>query len=173
MARDTDGNETSTQTTLDATQFRADGGVAVETPTDGYGLSDIPLDDMALGGFPDPRKVTTLVGEDEAISGTTKTPDAEDIDPENNVMLVMDGREVAQYLEKQQKKSDHWLNNELKTLLQRGLTGQHGMARGVRLSDYDKRWLVKRERKRRADAGEWNPTPGEQAWQELPNERKD
>lgn len=172
MAQQKAARDRGRQSSLDAKRFCTDGGVTTAPPeaTPDVDLSDVPLDEMALEGFPDPEKVRTLVDEDEAVDGSPGASfNEEDIDPEANVMLVMNGREVAEYLCSQQKKTDHWLKNELSTLLKRTFSNGRGMARRKSLSDYDKEWLVRREIKRRQDADEWDPVPDSKGWQSLPN----
>ena len=152
--------------------------MAQQTPTDGGSteeqndLSDVPLEDMALAGFPDFAHIVTRVEEDEKVSFTTSVRDPEDTDRTHNEMLVMGGREAANYVKARQRSSDPNLDEEIDTLMQRkyrGNTDDPGPALPLRLSDFDRLWLARREKGRRMAEGDWNPDPDAEAVRELPN----
>lgn len=135
-------------------------------------MSDVPLDDMALAGFPDFARIVTRVEEDEVVSVTTNVRDPEDTDRTHNEMLAMDGREAAKYVEARQRSSDADLNAEIDTVMQRKYRSNEadpGPALPLRLSDFDRLWLARREKGRRMKNANWNPEPDAEPPGELPN----
>lgn len=126
-------------------------GMAFITPEDGL-------------EFPHPDAILSL-RDDASVDSVSTTDLSRVADPENGVFLAMDSESVYEYLETQQKKTDWWLMQELKSLKR-----QHLSQKSARLSNPDKQWIVRWEQKRRAEEqGEWNPTPDSHGWQDLPN----
>jgi len=143
-----------------------DAGAAV------YDDDDIPLEKMALEMFPSPSEITRLV-ENREVDGRGGTPDPDIIDPDAGVFLTLTAHEAYEYLVNLQKKTDHWLNNEIKYNLQRQVIGQsHGMTENLKLEHYDKKWLAltEKERRKEADDYEWKAVPDSRGWQPLPND---
>lgn len=144
---------------------------ALREETSSPDLDGIDVEHMDLGPFPDPEEIVAVV-DDTKLTAGTKLPDPDDLDPENGIFLCMDAEEVMEYLETLQKKTDHWLNNEIKYNIQRQLIGQsHGYTEDLKLSHYDKKWLAYTEKERRmeADDYEWKAVPDSRGWQPLPN----
>ncbi|WP_302083905.1 hypothetical protein [Salinibaculum rarum] len=173
----TEETESTTEDETDDEQFPWDSPEEVPVPEDaGTAVyeSDIPLEKMALENFPAPEEITRLV-ENRELDGRGNLPDTDIIDPEQGVFLTLTAKEVYDYLVELQKKTDHWLNNEIKYNIQRQVIGQsHGMTENLKLEHYDKKWLALTEKERRMEATdyEWEAVPDSRGWQELPNDEE-
>lgn len=144
---------------------------ALREETESPDLDAVEFDHMEMGPFPDPDEMVSLVDDQEVTAGT-RLPDEDLIDRENGVFLCLEPQEVIEYIEEMQKKTDHWLNNEIKYTLQRHLVGQHSKyTEGLKLSHNDKRWIARAEKVRRmeSDNYEWTGTPDSKGWQPLPH----